>query len=79
MTYYRALKGVQDALPSDAIIVSEVTAAVFFNTACASNFLSWKLITFILYIQGANTMDIGRTILDNKLPRHRLDAGTVPS
>jgi 2-hydroxyacyl-CoA lyase 1 len=48
MTYYRALKGVQDTLPKDAIIVSE----------------------------GANTMDIGRTILDNSLPRHRLDAGT---
>jgi len=51
LSYYRALKGVHDALPHDAIIVSE----------------------------GANTMDIGRTILDNKLPRHRLDAGTVPS
>lgn len=26
--------------------------------------------------EGANTMDIGRTILQNYLPRHRLDAGT---
>ncbi|XP_014210741.1 2-hydroxyacyl-CoA lyase 1 [Copidosoma floridanum] len=26
--------------------------------------------------EGANTMDIGRTILLNNLPRHRLDAGT---
>ena len=26
--------------------------------------------------EGANTMDIGRTILDNYLPRSRLDAGT---
>lgn len=25
---------------------------------------------------GANTMDIGRTMLHNLLPRHRLDAGT---
>jgi len=48
LSYYRALKGVHDALPTDAIIVSE----------------------------GANTMDIGRTILDNSLPRHRLDAGS---
>lgn len=48
MSYYRAIKGVQDCLPKDAIIVSE----------------------------GANTMDIGRTILDNSNPRHRLDAGT---
>lgn len=26
--------------------------------------------------EGANTMDIGRTVLLNRLPRHRLDAGT---
>ncbi|XP_064648035.1 2-hydroxyacyl-CoA lyase 1-like isoform X2 [Lineus longissimus] len=26
--------------------------------------------------EGANTMDIGRTMLPNNLPRHRLDAGT---
>ncbi|XP_023322403.1 2-hydroxyacyl-CoA lyase 1 [Eurytemora carolleeae] len=26
--------------------------------------------------EGANTMDIGRTMLKNNLPRHRLDAGT---
>ena len=26
--------------------------------------------------EGANTMDIGRTMMMNYLPRHRLDAGT---
>lgn len=30
----------------------------------------------IIVSEGANTMDIGRTILLNKHPRHRLDAGT---
>lgn len=30
----------------------------------------------IIVSEGANTMDIGRTFLDNKWPRHRLDAGT---
>ncbi|XP_039197892.1 2-hydroxyacyl-CoA lyase 1 isoform X2 [Crotalus tigris] len=30
----------------------------------------------ILISEGANTMDIGRTMLPNYLPRHRLDAGT---
>lgn len=30
----------------------------------------------IIVSEGANTMDIGRTLLLNKLPRHRLDAGT---
>lgn len=30
----------------------------------------------IIVSEGANTMDIGRTILNNSLPRHRLDAGT---
>ncbi|XP_066153480.1 2-hydroxyacyl-CoA lyase 1 [Euwallacea fornicatus] len=30
----------------------------------------------IIVSEGANTMDIGRTMLLNKLPRHRLDAGT---
>ncbi|XP_059828349.1 2-hydroxyacyl-CoA lyase 1 isoform X2 [Hypanus sabinus] len=30
----------------------------------------------IIVSEGANTMDIGRTILPNYLPRHRLDAGT---
>lgn len=30
----------------------------------------------IIASEGANTMDIGRTILNNSLPRHRLDAGT---
>lgn len=30
----------------------------------------------IVVSEGANTMDIGRTILQNYLPRHRLDAGT---
>ncbi|XP_076057016.1 2-hydroxyacyl-CoA lyase [Oratosquilla oratoria] len=30
----------------------------------------------IIVSEGANTMDIGRTFLLNRLPRHRLDAGT---
>lgn len=30
----------------------------------------------IVVSEGANTMDIGRTVLQNNLPRHRLDAGT---
>lgn len=30
----------------------------------------------IIVSEGANTMDIGRTMLLNDLPRHRLDAGT---
>ena len=30
----------------------------------------------IIVSEGANTMDIGRTILLNKNPRSRLDAGT---
>lgn len=30
----------------------------------------------LIVSEGANTMDIGRTILVNNLPRHRLDAGT---
>ncbi|XP_046417214.1 2-hydroxyacyl-CoA lyase 1 isoform X1 [Neodiprion fabricii] len=30
----------------------------------------------IICSEGANTMDIGRTMLFNRLPRHRLDAGT---
>jgi 2-hydroxyacyl-CoA lyase 1 len=34
------------------------------------------LIDCIICSEGANTMDIGRTILLNNLPRHRLDAGT---
>lgn len=30
----------------------------------------------IIVSEGANTMDIGRSMLQNNLPRHRLDAGT---
>ncbi|GAB4333402.1 MAG: oxalyl-CoA decarboxylase [Dehalococcoidia bacterium] len=30
----------------------------------------------IISSEGANTMDIGRTVLNNYLPRHRLDAGS---
>ncbi|XP_072364879.1 2-hydroxyacyl-CoA lyase 1 [Scyliorhinus torazame] len=30
----------------------------------------------IIVSEGANTMDIGRTMLQNYMPRHRLDAGT---
>lgn len=30
----------------------------------------------IIVSEGANTMDIGRAMLPNELPRHRLDAGT---
>lgn len=30
----------------------------------------------IIVSEGANTMDIGRSMLSNNLPRHRLDAGT---
>lgn len=48
LNYYTVFHHLQNAIPKDAIIVSE----------------------------GANTMDIGRTMLHNKLPRHRLDAGT---
>lgn len=31
----------------------------------------------IIVSEGANTMDIGRTMLPNELPRHRLDAGLL--
>lgn len=31
----------------------------------------------IIVSEGANTMDIGRTMLLNNLPRHRLDAGKL--
>lgn len=48
LNYYAVFKHLQQAIPRDAIIVSE----------------------------GANTMDIGRSMLDNILPKHRLDAGT---
>lgn len=48
LNYYAVFKHLQEAIPKDAIIVSE----------------------------GANTMDIGRSMLDNILPKHRLDAGT---
>ncbi len=48
MGYYRVLGAVRDALPRDAMVVSE----------------------------GASTMDIGRTVLPNFYPRHRLDAGS---
>ncbi|XP_078682007.1 2-hydroxyacyl-CoA lyase 1-like isoform X1 [Branchiostoma floridae x Branchiostoma belcheri] len=48
MNYYSVFQHVIEAIPPDAIIVSE----------------------------GANTMDIGRTMLSNRLPRRRLDAGT---
>lgn len=30
----------------------------------------------IIVSEGANTMDVGRSMLLNVLPRHRLDAGT---
>src|SRR5205085_1037746 len=43
MNYYRAFRDIKDAIPRDAIIVSE----------------------------GANTMDIGRTQLNNYSPRTR--------
>lgn len=48
MNYYRAFRDIREAIPRDAIIVSE----------------------------GANTMDIGRTQLDNADARTRLDAGS---
>ena len=48
MGYYRPLKEIRDALPQDALIVSE----------------------------GASTMDIGRTVLNNYQARTRLDAGS---
>ena len=48
MNYYRAFRDIKEAIPRDAIIVSE----------------------------GANTMDIGRTQLNNSEPRTRLDAGS---
>ncbi|XP_046815017.1 2-hydroxyacyl-CoA lyase 1 isoform X3 [Vespa crabro] len=40
---------------------------------CIQNFIPNDC---IICSEGANTMDIGRTILLNNLPRHRLDAGT---
>lgn len=40
---------------------------------CIQNFIPNDC---IICSEGANTMDIGRTILLNDLPRHRLDAGT---
>jgi 2-hydroxyacyl-CoA lyase 1 len=51
LQYYPALKSIDDALPNDAIIVSE----------------------------GASTMDISRTVLNNYEARTRLDAGSFGS
>ncbi len=48
MGYYRPLREIRDAIPNDALVVSE----------------------------GASTMDIGRQVLNNFRPRHRLDAGS---
>jgi 2-hydroxyacyl-CoA lyase 1 len=48
MNYYRVLRELREAMPGDAIIVSE----------------------------GANTMDISRTLLPNFEPRTRIDAGS---
>lgn len=48
LNYYTVFHHIQEAIPKNAIIVSE----------------------------GANTMDIGRTMLFNYQPKHRLDAGT---
>jgi 2-hydroxyacyl-CoA lyase 1 len=48
MNYYRALRDIRDAMPSDSILVAE----------------------------GANTMDISRSVLDHNEPRRRLDAGS---
>lgn len=39
-------------------------------------YLSSDFVDCIICSEGANTMDIGRTVLLNDLPRHRLDAGT---
>ncbi|OQR67343.1 2-hydroxyacyl-CoA lyase 1-like [Tropilaelaps mercedesae] len=53
------------------------------STAIPMNFHSaYKIINkylpknSIVVNEGANTMDIGRTMIGNYLPRHRLDAGT---
>jgi hypothetical protein len=34
-----------------------------------------KIADCVIVSEGANTMDIGRAVLNNELPRHRLDAG----
>ncbi len=38
--------------------------------------VAWLPENAIIIGEGANTMDIGRTQMPNRLPRHRLDAGT---
>lgn len=83
--YYRVFKDIRAVLPKDAIIVSAGRVAARFGgwsclTTAASGHMTlgardlpcwrWQV------SEGANTMDIGRTLMLNYLPRHRLDAGT---
>lgn len=66
-------------MQANAKVVQELQS----STAIPMNYHSaYKIISDLLpkdvmiVNEGANTMDIGRTMLPNRLPRHRLDAGT---
>lgn len=50
---------------------------VLLHVTCCNLILKYGYVTdSIIVSEGANTMDIGRGLLLNNLPRHRLDAGT---
>ena len=72
LNYYTVIHHIQQELPSSRFYFL--------------NLLSYKILNYLLYLfgiidyilacEGANTMDISRTVLQHALPRHRLDAGT---
>ena len=49
---------------------------IFHNNLSHSQIREYIPSNAMIIGEGANTMDIGRTMLPNVLPRHRLDAGT---
>lgn len=65
LNYYTVFRHIQEIIPKGKIItiLSGFPENLF-------------VLDCIIVSEGANTMDIGRGILLNNLPRHRLDAGT---
>lgn len=73
------INGLRFKMESNAKIVQSLTEskAIPMNYHSAYKIISKYLPKDAIIVnEGANTMDIGRTMLPNILPRHRLDAGT---
>ena len=72
LNYYTVFHHIQEIIPKGKLIHTHTHT----YKLARKKKIFCLILDSIIVSEGANTMDIGRGLLPNILPRHRLDAGT---